>query len=281
LVVEASSASLGDLTTAIDYARHQPGVSVVSMSFGASEFPQELRYDSLLTTPRGHSGITFVAASGDSGAGTIWPAVSPNVLSVGGTMLLTGPGGTYGGEVGWSGSGGGVSLFESEPGYQLGVQTTGQRTTPDVAYNAAPQTGYAVYEGGNWQAVGGTSAGAPQWAGLIAQADQLRAQHGLGPLNQAQTQVYNLPATAFHDVTFGSNGYFADVGYDYVTGLGSPVANQVIKGLSAPATRTTIRLPFNFQSPDLAALLFGGSGSTGGIGWGWGGYGSLYSPVGG
>ncbi|HKI38130.1 MAG TPA: S53 family peptidase [Gemmataceae bacterium] len=276
LLVEANSASVSDLTTAINYARYQPGVSVVSMSFGTAEFPQELRYDSILTTPPGHSGITFVAASGDSGAGTLWPAVSPNVLSVGGTMLLTGPAGTYAGEIGWSGSGGGVSLYESEPAYQQGVQSTGRRTTPDVAFDAAPQTGVQVYQGGTWQAVGGTSAGAPQWAGLIAQADQQRAQVGLGPLNQAQAQLYNLPASDFHDVVLGSNGYLASPGYDYVTGLGSPVANRLIAGLSSPVAPPSVRLPFNLQPVSVASLLFPWMGSVGGIGWGWGGFGSIF-----
>ena len=256
LVVQANSAGVGDLTSAIDYARHQPGVSAVSLSFGGAEFPQELRYDSVLTTPLGHTGITFVASSGDSGAGTIWPAVSPNVLSVGGTLLLTGPGGTYTGEIGWPGSGGGVSLYETQPGYQVGVQSTGRRTTPDVAYDAAPQTGFAVYQGGSWQTVGGTSAGAPQWAGLIALADQQRARLGLGPLNQAQARLYNLPADDFHDVVFGSNGYLAGTGYDYVTGLGSPVANRIISDLAAPATTTNFRPPLNLRPADVASLFF-------------------------
>jgi subtilase family serine protease len=256
LLVEARSASAGDLTSAIDYARHQPGVSVVSMSFGGAEFPQELRYDAVLTAPPGHAGITFVAASGDSGASPVWPSVSPNVLSVGGTALLTGPGGTYAGEVGWSGSGGGVSLYEREPAYQLGVQTTGRRGTPDVAYDAAPQTGFAVYQGGAWQTVGGTSAGAPQWAGLTALADQRRAQHGLGPLNQAQARLYNLPAADFHDVVLGGNGYSAGVGYDYVTGLGSPVANRLVNDLATPVATTSFRLPLDLRPVSVAALLF-------------------------
>jgi subtilase family serine protease len=258
LLVQANSATYTDLTTAIDYARHQPGVSVVSMSFGGPEFPQELRYDSVLTTPPGRGGITFVAGSGDSGAGTVWPAASPNVLSVGGTALLTGPGGAYAGEVGWPGSGGGVSLYEREPAYQLGVQTTGRRGTPDVAYDAAPQTGFAVYQGGAWQTVGGTSAGAPQWAGLLALADQRRAQQGLGPLNQAQSRLYNLPAGDFHDVVFGSNGYFAGVGYDYVTGLGSPVGNRLVSDLAAPVTLTapSFRLPLDLRPVSVASLLF-------------------------
>ena len=256
LVVEASSDSVSNLVSAVNYARQQPGVSVVSMSWGSAEFPQELKYDSVLTTPLGHSGITFVAASGDNGAGTIWPSVSPNVLSVGGTQLMTGPTGAYAGEIGWSNSGGGLSLYEVEPSYQFGVQSTGSRTTPDVAYNAAPNTGFSVYQGGTWYVVGGTSAGTPQWAGLIALADQQRAQHGLGPLNQAQTQIYNLPASDFHDVVFGSNGYSAGVGYDLVTGLGSPVANRVISGLSNPITTMNFRLSFNLQPLSLTAPIF-------------------------
>jgi subtilase family serine protease len=274
LVMEAGAATMTDLTSAIDYARHQPGVSVVSLSFGSGEFPQELRYDSVLTTPPGHAGITFVAASGDSGAGSLWPAASPNVLSVGGTVLFTGPGGTYAGEVGWPGSGGGPSVFEAEPAYQTGVQLTGRRTTPDVAYDAAPQTGVAVYHDGTWQTLGGTSAGAPQWAGLIALADQQRAQHGLGPLNQAQARLYNLPSADFHDVVFGSNGYLAGVGYDLVTGLGSPVANRLISGLASTVTTPSFHLPFSLQPVSIASLLFPPLG-----GLGWGGFGLHFPGV--
>jgi len=283
LVVEANTASVADLTTAVDYARHQPAVSVVSMSFGTAEFPQELRYDAVLTTPPGHRGITFVAASGDSGAGAVWPAVSPNVLSVGGTTLLTSPTGAYAGEIGWSQSGGGVSAFEVEPAYQRGVQTTGWGGTPDVAYDAAPQTGFAVYQGGGWQVVGGTSAGAPQWAGLIALADQERGQLGLGSLNQTQTQteIYNLPASDFHDVVFGDNGYPAGPGYDFVTGRGSPIANRVIAGLAAPLTTSNRLLSFNLQPVSIAALLFPWQGPSSGLGWSWGGFGFNFPGLGG
>jgi subtilisin family serine protease len=263
LLVEANSASLGDVLSAVNTARNQPGVSVVSLSFGTSEFPQELRYDSTLTAPPGHPPITFVAASGDSGAGTLWPAVSPNVLAVGGTTLLTGPGGSYAGEVAWSGSGGGISLYETEPAYQVGVQSTGRRTTPDVAYDADPATGFSVYQGGTWQTVGGTSAGAPQWAGLIALADQQRARPAL----------YSLPAADFHDVVIGGNGFLAGTGYDFVTGLGTPVANRLVSGLATPAVSTTYHLPFSLQPPSIASLLFPWRGATGGIGWWWGGLG--------
>ena len=98
-----------------------------------------------------------------------------------------------------------MSLFETEPAYQVGVQTTGRRTTPDVAYNAAERPGFAVYQGGSWQTVGGTSAGAPQWAGLVALADQA-AGHDLGPVNAV---LYRLAASAspyggLRDITGGA-----------------------------------------------------------------------------
>ncbi len=179
--MEANSASLGDLLTAVNYARQQAGVSVVSMSWGGSEFNGETAYDSYFTTPAGHAPVTFVASSGDSGGDGEWPAVSPNVLSVGGTALSMNSSSVRTSETAWSGSSGGVSAYESEPAYQTGVQSTGRRTTPDVAYDANPNTGVAIYDSvsyagqSGWFTVGGTSAGSPQWAALMAIANQGRA----------------------------------------------------------------------------------------------------------
>src|SRR5262249_52962977 len=85
LLVEARSWNLNDLTAAVDYAANQPGVSAVSMSWGANEWPGEHASDSHFLTPTGHSGVTFVASAGDNGAIPEWPSVAPNVLSVGGT----------------------------------------------------------------------------------------------------------------------------------------------------------------------------------------------------
>ena len=91
------------------------------MSWGASEFVGETNYDTLFTTPAGHTNVTYVAASGDSGAwsGVTYPSASPNVLAVGGTTLTLSSGGSYGSESGWSGSTGGFSSYESEPSYQV------------------------------------------------------------------------------------------------------------------------------------------------------------------
>src|SRR5262249_23364530 len=86
-LIEANSSGLADLLTAVSTARSLPDVSVVSMSWGGSEFMSQAYYDGYFTTPPGHRGITFVASSGDDGAaaGPSWPSISPNVLSVGGT----------------------------------------------------------------------------------------------------------------------------------------------------------------------------------------------------
>jgi subtilase family serine protease len=238
MLVQAASGNFSDLMTAVNWARYQPGVSVVSMSFGGPETSSDHQWDSILTTPTGHTGVTFVASSGDYGAwnnpqktqvGVLWPAADPNVLSVGGTTLSIASNGTYLGESGWYDSGGGYSRVYAEPSYQYGVQGSGLRTVPDVAYDAdnnnSPVWIYDSLAGG-WAGEGGTSAGAPQWAGLIAEADQGRALVGLTPLDgpsQTLPAIY-ASSSAFHDITTGSNGYQAGPGYDLVTGMGTPIA---------------------------------------------------------
>ena len=243
LLVEANSASMNDLITAVSTASNATGVVVVSMSWGGSEFSGEVNYDSYFTTPAGHNPVTFVASSGDSGAPASYPAASPNVLSVGGTSLTLN-GGTYGSETAWSGSGGGLSSVEVQPAFQKGVVTQSStfRATPDVSYDANPNTGVPVYDttgSGGWAQYGGTSIAAPQWAALVALADQSRAANGLAPLNgPAQTlpMLYSMPAADFHDITAGSSSgspkLSAGPGYDLVTGRGTPIANLLIPALA-------------------------------------------------
>lgn len=242
LLVEADSNSLVDMLAAVDYARSQPGVSVVSMSWGGPEFAYQENLDTYFTTPAGHTGVTFVAASGDSGAGASWPAVSPNVLAVGGTTLTVTSDGAIATETAWAGSGGGASAFTPRPEYQDAVTGSPTRVTPDVAYNADPRTGFEVYDSlnGGWYTVGGTSAGAPQWAALVAIANQARELAGKAPLDGPSQTLYALYEAAqqsqslfFNDVTGGSNGHAAGAGHDRVTGLGSPVADQVVAALVA------------------------------------------------
>jgi hypothetical protein len=246
LLVEAYSPSWTDLLTAVNYARYYPGVSVVSMSFGGPEWSGESAYDSYFTTPAGHGGVTFVASSGDSGAAGApeAPSVSPNVLAVGGTQLFSDENGSYLGEVGWNGSGGGVSLYQGRPAFQgaIAPQNFPRRAVPDVSYNGSPNSPFAVYDTSyfsGWIEVYGTSAGAPQWAGLVAIANQGRALVGMGALDgptQLLPAIYSLPAADFHDVAAGNNGgYAAAPGYDLVTGRGSPLADAVVASLAGPA----------------------------------------------
>ncbi len=241
VLVEARSSSLSDLLSAVNFAADLPGVSTVSMSWGGSEFAGETADDADFLTPAGHQGVTFVASAGDNGEVPSWPSVSPNVLSVGGTSLTLNSSGNYGSESAWLDGGGGNSRFESKPTFQ-GFVTTGAstRSSPDVAYNADPNTGVYVYDSynGGWFADGGTSAGAPQWAALVAIADQGRALEGKGTLDgssQTLDALYRMAQTSastyFHDVTTGSNGANAKAGYDDATGNGSPIANQVVAAL--------------------------------------------------
>lgn len=274
VLVEANSANLSDLLSAVNTARNMPAVSVISMSWGSSEFYGETSYDSYFTTPAGHQGITFVASSGDQGAPGLWPSLSTNVLAVGGTSLHL-LGGAYGSESAWSGSGGGTSSYESEPSFQTNVQSTGARSTPDVAYDANPSTGFAVYDSygsGGWMVVGGTSAGAPQWAALVAIADQGLVQAGKGTLDGAQSRVYQLPSADFHDITSGSNGYSAGAGYDLVTGLGSPLANLVVSDLVAG----TVSQPTPSGGSGNGGSGSGSTGGSGGVSTGGGGSGGGY-----
>jgi subtilase family serine protease len=178
-------------------------------------------------------------------------------------------------EVGWSGSGGGYSILFPRPAYQdtlpPGSTYTGtsagapgpnsnMRGVPDIAYQARSRTGVLVYLTGpyppgatstgcgganpcdtGWYVVGGTSAGSPQWAGLIALADQI-AGRDLGFINPALYQIASNPAKYAHDffdVTVGNNqtssipGYSASPGWDAVTGLGTPNVANLIPDLIA------------------------------------------------
>jgi subtilase family serine protease len=250
LLVEAKSASTTDLLNAINYATSQ-GAQVVSNSWGGSEFSGETSYDSDFA----HTGVVYLASAGDSGAGVEWPSASPNVVGVGGTTLTINSSNgtyTYGGETAWSSSGGGLSAYEPRPPYQNNwVSVVGSaRGVPDVAWDADPNTGGAVYDStvydgqSGWFEVGGTSVGSPSWAAVVALIDQAR---GAGNYlssgttsHNILTDLYNLAGTTgstgyvtnFHDITSGSNGNPALPGYDLVTGIGSPVGNNLVPDMA-------------------------------------------------
>ena len=223
------------------------GATVVSMSFGTPEFFGEFAFDSSFD----HAGVSFIAGSGDTGNPGLYPAASPFVFAVGGTTLpLDHKGNRTGPETAWSGSGGGITLYELEPGYQYTYpipDTTGHRGIPDAAYNADPATGVSVYDsnglGGQtgWFAIGGTSACGPQWAGLIALANQLRRNGNLSSNNVLNSPLYDAARRDyrdnFYDIKSGSNGACGSVcmaakGYDFVTGLGSPRTDELVEELA-------------------------------------------------
>jgi subtilase family serine protease len=233
VLVEASSDSDSSLFAAVNYAREQAGVSVISMSWGSDDSASDAANDQALAaqylvTPSGHQGITFVAAAGDTGVAE-FPSTSPDVLAVGGTDLYLNSNGTISKETYWTpqtidgttySGGGGVS------------HEFAGRVVPDVSYDAG--VGYDVYDsftgGGGWISVGGTSAGSPQWAGLVAVADQGRVLDGQSTLNSATqtiTALHTAPASDFNVITGGTTE---------TTGLGSPDATLLIPYLTTYAT---------------------------------------------
>jgi kumamolisin len=230
VLVEAASASLGDLLTAVTKASQIPGVTQVSMSWGSGEFVFESFYDSYFNK----SGVSFFAASGDTGGKTIWPGVSPNVISAGGTRVnRSATDGSFASETAWSGSGGGASKYEQRPAYQNVVRgiVGSKRGTPDFSFDADPSTGVSVYDSilcsgyQYWMVFGGTSVSAPSLAGIVNQANKK-----LGSGNSAswpeQTLIYtgypNYTTSTFRDILSGKAGSFsAGTGWDFTTGVGS------------------------------------------------------------
>jgi hypothetical protein len=145
------------------------------------------------------------------------------------------------------------------------------RATPDAAYDASPSTGFAVYDSvqydgqsSGWVEVGGTSAGAPQWSALLAIADQGRASSGQPALDSTSPQevmniLYASPAD-FHDITSGTSTgtppYSAGTGYDYVTGLGSPIANRIVAALDGTSTASYDKLVLAAPTAETAGTSF-------------------------
>jgi subtilase family serine protease len=260
LVVEARSDSVSDLMVAVDYARNTPGVSVVSMSWGSGEFRGQTNYNPIFSTPAGHTGVTFVAASGDYGAryGASWPASSPNVVAVGGTTLYTDAAGNNLGEAAWADSGGGYSRIATEPSYQYALQRTGRRSTPDVSMLADPATGVGIFVvspvtgAPYWTVVGGTSLSTQLFGAVVSIANQGRALSGLGTLDsgtQTLPALYAVSSIDFQDVVYGSNGYLARGSYDLATGRGSPKAALLVADLANFTSAIPTRTPFTRVRP--------------------------------
>ena len=249
--------------------------SVMTMSFGAPESAirgsgnnlQLMQADAIYKDAAA-AGITVLASAGDSGASNGGPAVNPlfpssdpHVTAVGGTDVFLSDSGVYRSEYAWDdaiaaqcpfgcqygaiGAGGGApsAIFTAAP-YQSAVSGQSARTTADIAYNAGVYTSVLVYLSfpsipAGFYFVGGTSAGSPQWAGIVADANASLG-HAIGELNPHLYAIGADPAayaSAFHDITVGSNAFFgpgfsAGTGYDIPTGLGSPDVKNLLTALA-------------------------------------------------
>lgn len=246
-IVEGHDESDKSMMAAVQYAENLHPAAV-SNSWGGDEFSGEHALDRSCPA----AGSPCVFSSGDNGNyGTClaengagapcggYPAANPDVLAVGGTTLDLAATGEVISEAAWSGSGGGISAYEPLPAYQRQADPyTSGRGIPDVSFDADPNSGVALYyditisgtQHQSWQEVGGTSAGAPAWAAILASTAQLRSASGQAPLNMAEVHaaVYaNTGKKPVADITTGANGICGRLcsaarGYDLVTGEGSP-----------------------------------------------------------
>ena len=234
------------VTTAVHDSKLKP--SILSISWGGPENSWTLQARDALNSACEDAaimGVTILAASGDDGAddGTSAPAVdfpasSPYVLGCGGTRLKI-SGTSIGSEQAWNelaanegATGGGVSEVFALPSYQQGAKVPAApngfagRGVPDVAGDADPESGYDVVVDGQQMVIGGTSAVAPLWAGLLARINQALGKN----VGYANAQLYaNSAGNTFHDITSGNNGdYSAGPGWDACTGLGSPDGSALL-----------------------------------------------------
>ena len=223
LLVHSNDSSYGSMLTALMYAYQH--ADIVSNSYGSGEFNGETSLDSIFAA----SAVPLLFSSGDGGAPATYPCSSPFVTCVGGTTLNVNSSYQRTSETGWSDSGGGCSAWEPSQTWQSGIATakcSTSRGTPDVAADADPYTGVAVYDSGNggWWIVGGTSLSTPLTAGIYANVMTARVSFGkpkFGFMNPSLYQAArNNYAYFYFDVTSGNNGLPAGTGYDLVTGLG-------------------------------------------------------------
>jgi kumamolisin len=250
------------LTTAIHDDVNKPSVISVSWGFAEGEPIQGFEWTRQAVKAVNEAlqaaaamGVTVCVASGDDGsneqigdghAHVDFPAASPFVLGCGGTRLMAN-GSAIKSEVVWndgpgSGGGGGISDMNPLPTWQKGIVPPSVnpehnigRGVPDVSGDADPQTGYQIYYGGQSTVVGGTSAVAPLWAGLIARINQKLGT----PVGYFNPLLYTKlgSSNAFHDIVQGNNdttgnigGYSAGKGWDPCSGWGSPDGNNLLKG---------------------------------------------------
>ncbi len=267
----AATDDITDIVAAEQQVIPQYPGAIVTQSFGDDEtdFSSLPSFRALhrVFVAATRAGGTVLAGAGDFGATdgndyvvASYPASDPLVIAVGGTEGMPYPDGlwrspgSYGGEQVWNegdvydlATGGAPSILFRAPVWQRGLTAFRTRTVPDVSFNAAIDGGVDVYDGGNVFTGGGTSAGVPQWAGIVALADELRARAQRRPLGFATDDLYRIAGSSrayaedFHDITEGDNrldssrGFSAGRGYDLASGLGTPdVANLIADLAGSP-----------------------------------------------
>lgn len=317
------------VTTAVQYAVDQNLAPLISFSYGGCEAYNSVGLRAVAQQANAQ-GITWVAASGDWGAGTCdlsaptpqvskgpsasFPAAIPEITGVGGTEFNDGTGESFWASINsptgssalayvpeavWntsairndlSASGGGPSILFTKPPWQSGpgVPNDNARDTPDVALASSPQHyAYIVYVGGVPIHVGGTSAGSPAFAGILALLSQYLTTHGsqsqpgLGNVNPTLYRLARSTPDAFHDITAGDNrlpceqgspgcteagmGYAAGPGYDLATGLGSIDAYHLVTEWKTGSATTTLLsiAPATFALADTVQLTASISSKTG------------------
>jgi alpha-tubulin suppressor-like RCC1 family protein len=258
LVVEATSASMGDLGASVNTAVNL-GANVVSNSYGSPEFASE---NDLSNADFQHPGVTIVAAAGDDGYGVQFPAASPNVVAVGGTSLFqnSATGIRDGSETVWNGSGSGCSLYEPKPSWQHDSGCS-RRTVADIAAEANPNTGVWVYD--TFGSTGLYVAGGTSVATALISALYGVVNTGSSNTLSPGSVLYASTQGALYKVTGGSNSscgsYLCSAvesenGYNGPTGLGSPggdpnsFAALSLSGVSIPS------VPLIEPSPSAPAI---------------------------
>jgi kumamolisin len=245
------------LTTAVHDATNKP--SVISISWGGAEStwtPQAMTALDAAAQDAALLGVSICVAAGDNGSSdgvsdggnhVDFPASSPQVIACGGTDLQS-ANGTISSETVWNGgahggaTGGGFSVQFPLPSWQASAGVTppsgGGRGVPDASGDAAPESGYQVLVDGKSMVIGGTSAVAPLWSGLIALLNQ-KLGRSLGFLLPT-LYGFSSSTQAFHDITHGSNSAFsAALGWDACTGLGSPSGENLLAALGAAQQKPT------------------------------------------
>jgi len=257
-----------------DQLRHP---QVISISWGGPEAnwtTQSMQNFDEVAQEAGLLGITVIAASGDNGSSdglmdgqnhVDFPASSPHVFAVGGTRLVSAQG-TITTEAVWNdginggASGGGYSAVFARPNWQANDVSLPGRGVPDAAGNADPETGYNVLVDGQSEVIGGTSAVAPLWAGLICLCNQ-KLQTRLGFINPTLFSVNQ--TSCFRDITQGSNGaYNASPGWDAVTGLGSPMGVQLLQTAFAATSQAQTQTQTNQATTNRSPAMQTETGQT-------------------